>query len=160
MLEGPMSNLRPGYWRDRPLSDLDREEWEALCDGCGRCCLVKLEDEETEELAYTNVHCRLYDPKTCRCTSYALRKMLVPGCVQLTADNIEDAKEWMPSTCAYRLLAEGKDLPEWHPLVTGDPDSPRRAGISANGRNRPGRLVPEWEVDEDDLYDHAIEGLL
>ncbi|MGM0584959.1 MAG: YcgN family cysteine cluster protein [Pseudomonadota bacterium] len=153
-------DLRPGFWRDAPLSDLSREEWEALCDGCGRCCLLKLEDEDTGELAYTDVHCRLYDPAACRCGNYALRKVLVPGCVVLTPDNIHDIKDWMPVTCAYRLLAEGRDLPEWHPLVCGDPDGPRRAGVAADGRNPPGPLSPEWEVDEEDLPDHAVEGFL
>ncbi|MBR25629.1 MAG: hypothetical protein CML46_01560 [Rhodobacteraceae bacterium] len=150
--------LRPDFWR-LPLADLTREEWEALCDGCGRCCLVKLEDEDTGALAYTNIHCRLYDPDTCRCGNYSLRKVMVPGCVILTPDTLEDASEWMPETCAYRRLAEGRDLPEWHPLLAG-PDGPARAGIPANGVNAPGKLVPEWEVDEDDLEDHAVEGFL
>lgn len=152
--------LAPGYWKNRPLSDLNTEEWEGLCDGCGRCCLLKLEDEDTGEFAYTDVHCRLYDPQTCSCGQYALRRTLVPGCVILSADTIDDIKEWMPSTCAYRLLAEGEDLPKWHPLVSGDPNTVRAAGIAADGRNAPGPLVPEWEVDEDDLPDHAVDGII
>ncbi len=145
---------------DLPLEALTPEEWEALCDGCGRCCLLKLEDEETGELAYTSVHCRLYDPQSCRCGNYALRKALVPGCVVLTPATLAEIAPWMPSTCAYRLRFEGRPLPDWHPLRTGDPTSPRRAGIAADGLNPPGRLTPEWEVDEDDLEDYALEGTL
>ena len=152
--------LRPGFWRDTPLDRMNRAEWEALCDRCGRCCLIKLEDEDSAEIAWTNVHCRLYDPTTCACGNYALRRTLVPGCVKLTAETLPDAAPWMPVTCAYRLLHEGADLPDWHPLVTGDPDSTRRAGMTADGIHRPGRLIPEWEVDEDDLQDHVIEGTL
>jgi len=154
-----MTDLRPEFWT-LPLDALDRAEWEALCDGCGRCCLLKLEDEDTGELAYTDVHCRLYDPETCRCGNYSLRKQLVPGCIVLSPEALEDAAEWLPHTCAYRRLWEGRGLPEWHPLITGDRDSVRRAGVSADGLNFPGRLHPEYEVDEDDLPDHAVEGML
>lgn len=152
--------LRPGFWRTTPLDAMTREEWEALCDRCGRCCLIKLEDEDTAEIAYTAVHCRLYDPATCACGQYALRRTLVPGCVTLTPETLPEAAEWMPATCAYRLLHEGRDLPEWHPLVTGDPDSTRRAGMTADGVNPPGRLIPEWEVAEEDLQDHLVEGIV
>jgi uncharacterized cysteine cluster protein YcgN (CxxCxxCC family) len=153
-------DLRPEFWRRHALSELTRAEWEALCDGCGRCCLLKLEDEDTGEVAYTDIHCRLYDPGTCRCGNYALRKQLVPGCVVLRPDNLDEIKDWMPESCAYRRLAEGRGLADWHPLVSGDPDSPRRAGIAADGINPPGPLHPEWEVEEDDLPDHAVEGFL
>lgn len=147
--------LAPEYWRTTPLSDMTRLEWEALCDGCGRCCLLKLEDEDTGQVAYTDVHCRLFDPDTCRCGNYAHRKRLVPGCVQLTPETIDASAPWMPETCAYRRLHEGRDLPDWHPLVTGDPGSPRKAGVAMHKSS-----VPEWEVDEDDLEDHIIEGML
>jgi uncharacterized cysteine cluster protein YcgN (CxxCxxCC family) len=147
--------LAPEYWLKTPLSAMSRLEWEALCDGCGRCCLLKLEDEDTGAVAYTDVHCRLFDPDTCRCGNYAHRKRLVVGCVQLTPETIDDSAPWMPETCAYRRLHEGRDLPDWHPLVTGDPDSPRKAGMSMRNAS-----VPEWEVDEDDLEDHIIEGML
>ncbi|MEM6441305.1 MAG: YcgN family cysteine cluster protein, partial [Pseudomonadota bacterium] len=100
-------DAREEFW-ELPLDALTRAEWEALCDGCGRCCLLKLEDEETGELAYTDVHCRLYDPETCRCGNYALRKQLVPGCIVLTPESLEDAAEWLPPTCAYRRLHEGR----------------------------------------------------
>lgn len=150
---------RPEFWT-LPLDDLTPEEWEALCDGCGRCCLLKLEDEETDALAYTTIHCRLYDPATCRCGNYALRRMLVPGCVVLSPETLPEIAAWMPSTCAYRRLHEGRGLPDWHPLLTGDPASTRRAGIAADGLNPPGTLTPEWEVDEDDVEDYALEGML
>ena len=150
-----MSDLKPGFWRGRALDDLSREEWEALCDGCGRCCLIKLEDEDDGAIHYTDIHCRLYDPETCRCGSYALRHQLVKGCVRLTADTIETEKDWMPATCAYRLLAEGRDLPAWHPLVSGDKDSVDRAGIAMRNMT-----VPEFEVDEEDYEDHVIEGIV
>jgi uncharacterized protein len=143
------------FWRTTPLDRMTEAQWESLCDGCGRCCLLKLEDEDTGEIAYTDVHCRLYDPATCRCGNYALRKRLVSGCIVLTPENIHEIKGWMPSTCAYRLLAEGRPLPAWHPLVTGDPASVARAGIAMRDMT-----VPEYEVDEDDLPDHVIEGML
>ena len=146
---------RRDFWRDTPLSEMTAEQWESLCDGCGRCCLLKLEDEDTGEVAYTDVHCRLYDPATCRCGNYALRKLLVPGCVVLTPENIHEIKDWMPATCAYRLLAEGRPLPAWHPLVSGDPESVRRAGIAMHEMTE-----PEYEVAEDDLADRVIEGIL
>ncbi len=144
--------LRPEFWRRHPLEDLTREEWEALCDGCGKCCLLKLEDEDTGQVHYTDVACRLLDLGTCRCGNYALRRQLVPGCVQLTPDTLEEALDWMPRTCAYRLVAEGRDLYDWHPLVSGDPEAVHAAGVS-----RLGRMVPEYEVDEDDLEDHLID---
>lgn len=141
------------FWRKKTLEQMSRDEWESLCDGCGRCCLLKLEDEGSGEIAYTDIHCRLFDPETCRCGNYALRKQLVKGCVILTPETIEDDKEWMPSTCAYRLLAEGKDLPSWHPLVSGRAESVVEAGISVQGLS-----VPEYEVDEDFYEDRIIEG--
>jgi len=127
-------------------------EWEALCDGCGRCCLLKLEDADTAEVAFTRVGCRLLDPDTCRCGNYPLRKQLVPDCVVLTPANIAEIAYWMPETCAYRLLWQGQPLADWHPLVSGDPDSVHRAGISLRGR-----IVPEYEIDEDDLEDHLLD---
>lgn len=121
------------FWKRKALTDMTRDEWESLCDGCARCCLAKLEDEDSGDIAYTNVACRLLDHETCRCTKYAERSRFVPDCVTLTPDNVLLLR-WMPSTCAYRLLAEGKDLPDWHPLVSGDPASVHWAGISVRGR--------------------------
>lgn len=147
--------LKPGFWRGRALEDLTREEWEALCDGCGRCCLLKLEDEDTGEVAYTDIGCRLFDHDTCRCGNYALRHQLVKGCVRLTPETIADDKEWMPKTCAYRRLAEGRDLAEWHYLISGDRNTVHEAGISVQGAT-----VPEYEVPEDEWEDRIIEGIV
>ncbi len=146
-------DTRPEFWSKQPLDALTRPEWEALCDGCGRCCLLKLEDEDSNEIAYTNVACRLFDDQACRCGQYALRKQMVAGCVVLTPENIERHAYWMPETCAYRLRFEGKPLYDWHPLISGDPDSVHRAGISMRGK-----VVAEYDVDEEDLEDYVIEG--
>ncbi len=153
-LEG--EGLAPFFWRDRPLDELSRAEWEALCDGCGRCCLLKLEDEDDGAVHYTDVHCRLFDANTCRCGNYALRAQLVKGCVTLTPEGLERDKDWLPRTCAYRRLAEGKDLPRWHWLVSGSRETVREAGIAIE----PGSVVPEWEVPEDEWEEHVIEGIV
>jgi uncharacterized cysteine cluster protein YcgN (CxxCxxCC family) len=121
------------FWLAKPLATLSRDEWESLCDGCGRCCLHKLEDPDSGEIHYTNVACRLLNLGSCTCRDYAGRRKHVPDCVELTADLVPTLA-WLPSTCAYRLLAGGSDLPWWHPLVSGDPDSVHRAGISVRGR--------------------------
>ncbi|HEX5787844.1 MAG TPA: YcgN family cysteine cluster protein [Woeseiaceae bacterium] len=131
------------FWKRKSLAELDRREWESLCDGCALCCLHKVEDEDTGALFYTNLACRLLDTDTCRCTDYANRVKLVSDCLRLSADSTE-AFEWLPETCAYRLLARGSDLPAWHPLVTGDPDSVHAAGISVRGRVRSERDGAEW----------------
>lgn len=145
--------LRPGFW-ERPLARLSPAEWEALCDGCGKCCLNKLEDSDTGEVAFTNVSCRLLDTESCRCGQYATRKRFVPECVVLTPKSIADVAYWMPSTCAYRLRFEDKPLPDWHPLITGDPESVHDAGQSVRGW-----AVPEFEVPEEDWEDYIIEDL-
>jgi len=121
------------FWRAKRLVDMSQGEWESLCDGCGRCCLEKLEDYTTGEISYTNVACSLLDMKTCGCSHYQQRQRFMPDCVQLTANNVNDLR-WMPSTCAYRLLADGQGLPAWHPLVSGDPNTVVTAGISVKGR--------------------------
>ncbi len=148
-----MGELRERFW-ELPLDALSRAEWEALCDGCGKCCLSKLEDPDTAEVAYTNVACRLLDDATCRCSQYDIRKSIVPDCVIISPETIAKTAYWMPTTCAYRRLYEGKTLPDWHPLITNDPNSVHDAGMSMLGRT-----VPEYEVDEDDLEDFIIEGL-
>ncbi len=148
----PKPDLRPRFWRRYKLGELTPVEWEALCDGCAKCCLIKLEDEDTGALAYTSVACRLLDTGTCRCGNYPLRRQLVPACVVLTPKTLREAMAWLPSTCAYRLVAEGRDLYRWHPLISGDPETVHSAGIS-----RRGRMVPEYEVAEEDLEDHVIE---
>jgi len=144
-----MGSLAPRYWETKPLAAMNREEWEALCDGCGKCCLHKLEDEDTGELAPTNVACRLLDRRTGRCKDYRNRRAHVPDCVRLTPEKLKTI-DWLPSTCAYRLLADGQPLHDWHPLETGDPDSVRRAGQSVSG----------WTVSEDDagpLEHHMLD---
>jgi uncharacterized cysteine cluster protein YcgN (CxxCxxCC family) len=125
---------------------MSNSEWESLCDGCARCCLNKLEDEETGAIEWTAVACRLLDDRTCRCSDYAHRHKRVPDCVQLDAENVTRLK-WLPPTCGYRLLAEGRDLYWWHPLVSGDPDTVHAAGVSVHGRTVSEELVPleEWE---------------
>jgi uncharacterized cysteine cluster protein YcgN (CxxCxxCC family) len=147
----PRDGLRPRFW-DRPLNSLTPREWEALCDGCGKCCLNKLEDADTGQVFFTRIGCRLLDDQTCRCAHYENRKQFVPECVVLTLKTIGDIAYWLPSTCAYRLRHEGKPLPDWHPLVTGDPDSTREAGRSVAGWT-----VSEFEVPEDDWEDYIIE---
>jgi hypothetical protein len=121
------------FWRTKTLREMSRAEWESLCDGCGRCCLHKLRDEETDEISFTNVACRLLDVRTSRCSDYANRRRRVPDCVQLTAATLKNV-DWLPPTCAYRLLDEGKALYPWHPLISGDAESVRRAGVAVNGR--------------------------
>jgi uncharacterized protein len=121
------------FWRRKRLADMSAAEWESLCDGCGRCCLNKLEDENTGEIFWTDVACRLLDGQSCRCRDYEKRLAAVPDCVQLTPENI-DTLVWLPPTCAYKLVHEGRDLYWWHPLVSGDPESVHAAGISVRGR--------------------------
>ena len=137
------------FWEEKRLEQMSRPEWESLCDGCGKCCIHKLEDEETGELVPTNVACRLLDRRTARCSNYRNRHAYVPDCVRLTPAKARSL-DWLPSTCAYRLLADGEPLPEWHPLLTGDPESVHRAGQSVRG----------WTVSEDDVgdfEDHVVD---
>ena len=144
-----MGEVTARFWETKTLEPMTRAEWESLCDGCGKCCIHKLEDEETGELHATNVACRLLDRRSGRCTDYRRRKLYVPECVRLTPAKLK-ALDWLPSTCAYRLLDEGDPLPDWHPLITGDPESVHRAGQSVRG----------WTVSEDeagDLEHHLVE---
>ena len=148
-----MPELRPRFWERFPLRDLNDAEWEALCDGCGKCCLHKLEDEETGRVYRTNVACRLLDRTSGRCRNYPDRRMFVPDCVQLTPARLPEIAYWMPQTCAYRLLHFGHPIPDWHPLLTGDPESVHKAGASVRGWT-----VPEYEVSEEDWDDYIVEG--
>jgi len=123
--------MRPNFW-ELPLEALDRAEWEALCDGCGKCCLHKAEDADTGEIHPTNIACRLLDRENARCMSYRTRRAFVPDCVRLTRSNVGRIG-WLPSTCAYRLRAAGRPLFDWHHLLSGDPESVHRAGMSVRG---------------------------
>lgn len=148
----PTDRLRPRFWETVPLKNMIPREWEALCDGCGKCCLNKLEDPDTAEIAFTRVSCRLLDCESCHCTQYEIRKQFVPECVVLTPRNIDEIAYWMPSTCAYRLLHEDKRLQDWHPLISGDPETVHTARLSVRGW-----AVPEFEVSEDEWEDYIIE---
>jgi len=130
------------FWKRKRLDEMSQPEWESLCDGCGRCCLIKLEDSDTGAIDYTDIACQLLDLGSCRCSDYEDRKKRVPDCVVLTAAKISDL-HWMPSTCAYRLIHEGKELAWWHPLISGDQRTVHQAGISV--RNR---VVPEERGDD------------
>ncbi len=146
------SALPSRFWETKPLQDMTPREWEALCDGCGKCCLNKLEDEDTGEVALTRVACRLLDDQSCQCAHYENRHSFIPECIVLRPDNLDTHAYWMPRSCAYRLLWEGKPLPEWHPLLTGDPDSVHRAGVSVRGMT-----VSEFDTPLEEWEDHIID---
>lgn len=137
------------FWRTVPLQEMNEAQWEAVCDGCGKCCLHKLEDEDTGEVYVCNVACGLLDLQTCRCSDYENRKQKVPDCTVLTPEKIDEF-HWLPKTCAYRLLAEGEPLPVWHPLLSGEAKSVHEAGISVSGR-----VVSE--NDAEDLECHITD---
>ena len=143
------------FWRRKTLEQMNALEWESLCDGCGLCCLVRFEDEDTGKIMPTRVSCQLFDDATCRCSNYPKRKRYVPDCIKLTPWNIE-ALEWMPPSCAYRRLHEGRGLPDWHPLVTGDPESVHAAGISMRGQTIPEQAL----ADPEDALDFEAPELL
>lgn len=128
-----MDKNAPPFWKTLSLEEMSSAQWESLCDGCGRCCLVKLQDEDTAQLHHTDIGCKLFDAATCRCRNYAKRAKLVPDCVTLTPEAVRTLP-WLPPTCAYRLLAEGKDLLWWHPLVSGSAETVVEAGVSVRGR--------------------------
>ncbi|HSG37260.1 MAG TPA: YcgN family cysteine cluster protein [Paracoccaceae bacterium] len=144
--------LRPQFWKSVPMDRMNRAEWEALCDGCGKCCLNKLEDEDTGEVALTRLACRLLDDESCLCSQYPIRHQFVPECIVLTPKTLRDNLYWLPQTCAYRLVVEGRPLYPWHPLLSGDPETVHAAGVSVRGLT-----IPEFEVGEDDWEDHIIE---
>jgi len=141
------------FWKTKTLRQMSSSEWEALCDGCGKCCLIKLIDDLTDDLHYTTVACKLLDCDSCRCGDYNNRKKLVEDCVILSPRLVEEL-HWMPSTCAYRLIYEGKDLYWWHPLVSGNPNTVHEAGISVKGR-----AISEREVNDAELPNYINEFL-
>ena len=141
----------PPFWQVKQLHEMTPQEWESLCDGCVRCCLVKLEDEDTGIIYTTDVSCRLLDCSTCSCTDYANRHQLVDDCIKLDPDNVDELG-WLPATCAYRLVWEGKPLEDWHPLVSGSSETVHEAGISVRGR-----VTNETEVEVDDLPDRIVD---
>ena len=141
------------FWTSKPLEDMTAAEWESLCDGCGKCCMAKLEDEDTGEIHWTSVGCRLFDAGACRCTDYANRLAAVPDCVGLTPANVRTIP-WLPTSCAYRRIAEGRPLAWWHPLVSGRPETVHEAGISMRGRV----TASEADLGEpDDYLEHLLE---
>ena len=142
-----MSDALP-FWKTKTLAEMTEGEWESLCDGCGRCCLVKLEDEDTAKIYFTDVGCRLLDAQSCRCRDYENRSARVHDCVRLTAKNVGELN-WLPPTCAYRLLANGGDLYWWHPLVSGDPETVHAANISVRARvSKDEDALPEEQLTE------------
>lgn len=140
------------FWKRKTLAEMSKAEWESLCDGCGRCCLNKLQYEDTGEILYTDVGCELLDGETCRCRDYPNRNARIDNCDRLTADNIRRL-DWLPTSCAYRLIDSGRDLYWWHPLVSGDPDTVHAAGISVRGRVS----VYEHRMGEEELEEHIVK---
>ncbi len=138
------------FWRAKKLHEMSRTEFESLCDGCGKCCLHKLEDEDTGDVFYTKVACRFLDDASCKCQVYEERQVHVPDCIALTPESVQETY-WLPETCAYRLIDEGIPLFDWHPLVSGDPESVHKAGMSVAGL-----VVPENSVNPDDLEEYVV----
>lgn len=141
---------KTAFWQTKTLQEMDSKEWESLCDGCARCCLIKLEDADDGGIYYTQVACQYLQQDSCRCSHYENRQEKVPTCLWLTPDNVAELN-WLPDTCAYRLIDEGQPLPDWHPLVSGDPQSVHRAGISVKDK-----VFSESNVHNDELEEHII----
>jgi uncharacterized cysteine cluster protein YcgN (CxxCxxCC family) len=150
MLPDANQNERP-FWQVKTLAEMSAAEWESLCDGCGRCCLNKLEDYDTGEIHWTYIACTLLDPSSCRCKDYEHRFAKVPDCIQLDVEKVETLA-WLPPTCAYRLIHEGRGLYWWHPLVSGSEETVHEAGISVRGRT-----IPEDGIDPDDYEDYLVD---
>ena len=137
------------FWKEKPLKEMTTKEWESLCDGCARCCLIKLRDDITEEVVYTDVACPLLDIGVCRCKNYNIRQHIVPECMYLR-DHFDDLIDIMPNTCAYKLIHQGKDLYDWHYLISGDTESVHEAGISVRGK-------VNNETGKEDFMEHTID---
>ncbi len=138
------------YWENKSIGEMSDEEWELLCDGCGKCCLHKLEDEDDGKIYYTSVACQLLDIESCQCSNYAERFKLEPTCVKLTPDDVDNL-QWLPASCAYRLIENGQPLPDWHHLISGDRELVHREGHSIEGR-----CVSERHVHPDELVEHIV----
>jgi len=138
------------FWERKSLQQMSAREWESLCDGCGKCCLHKLEDDDSGQVYYTDIACRYLGRSDCRCQAYEERQQKVPDCLVLTPERLDEF-DWLPDTCAYRLLAQNNPLPDWHPLISGDPQTVHRAGISVAGR-----VCSETQVPEQDWQEHII----
>jgi uncharacterized protein len=145
--------MAAAFWTQVALQDMTPQQWESLCDGCGKCCLHKLEDEEAGELCFTSVACRHLNLETCRCSVYEERLKHVPDCVTLRPDNLDELV-YLPSTCAYRLIYEGQELPAWHPLLSGDQNSVHAAHVSVRGK-----VISEEQINEEDLDLYIIDKL-
>lgn len=141
--------MKDPFWKTKKMAEMSPDEWESLCDNCGKCCCIRLEDEDTGAIYITDVACKLFNANSCKCTNYPQRSKLVPDCVTLTPDNVEQLS-WMPRTCAYRLISEGKDLPDWHHLVSGSRDTIHVVGMSVQNA-----VISELNVDEED-HPHRI----
>jgi uncharacterized cysteine cluster protein YcgN (CxxCxxCC family) len=146
-----LSSSEKPFWKTKKLEEMSAQEWESLCDGCGRCCLVKLEDEDTSQIYATDVVCRLFDAGTCQCSNYPQRQEIVPDCIRLTPEQVAQIT-WLPPTCAYRLVREGADLHWWHPLISGSAETVHEAGVSVRGRVS----ASEDDIPLDDLPDHIV----
>ena len=144
--------MRSRFWETVPLNELNPIEWEALCDGCGKCCLIKLEDEKESKVLYTTIACRLFDDTTCKCGNYNIRKKLVSDCVIITNDSLRHSSSWMPSTCAYRLLHEGKKLKEWHHLISGSYETVHENGVSVRNST-----ISEFDIPEEHWEEYISE---
>lgn len=142
--------MTEAFWETKALTEMDQGEWESLCDGCAKCCLHKLEDEDSGDILYTRVVCRYLDQQHCRCRHYEERQQLAPACVCLKPEDV-NTFHWLPSTCAYRLIAEGKGLPEWHHLISGSRTSVHEQGISVRGR-----VVSEEFVHPAGMEEHIV----
>ena len=151
MTKDSSHNIGPkkAFWKIKSISDMSHSEWESLCDGCGKCCLNKLENDDTGEVHYTKIACRLLDNESCKCSQYSIRHQFVPDCIVLTPKNISEHAYWLPKTCAYYLLWKGKDLFDWHPLVSGDTNTVHEANVSVKEKT-----IAEFEVDEDEWEDY------
>jgi uncharacterized cysteine cluster protein YcgN (CxxCxxCC family) len=139
------------FWKNKSLCEMNEDEWELICDHCGRCCLIKLQDVDTNKVFYTNVACQLLNPITCLCTAYNKRKKIIKSCLDLSPEVVPDL-DWLPDTCAYKRLAHGKDLDWWHPLISGNMNSVVKAGISISGK-----VISEKDIDLAKLEDYVID---